>query len=307
MLEPQVILLALLAAIAIVSIILYVTWLLYKKAGRGYALFDIIREAGWPSLARFQFLAWTLIVVFCFTTICVMRFLGGNLDIPADIPENLLALMGISAGVTAVSSGVSRNKYGEETKKRSKQEYTNLKEGKNWGTMLLENDAPSLTRFQMLSWTLLSVFLYGAKFLAYILTATEAEALVLPDIESTLLVLMGVSQGAYVGGKWVAPSKPTVFNATFNETEDRKTKKKKQYIVLNGTNFGGNKGLVVFDDTVIPQNQVTWNNDVVTVEVDDLNTANDNEVILKIGAKETKYPFNLESQEQTEALQKEES
>ena len=97
------------------------------------------------------------------------------------------------------------------------------------------------------------------------------------------------------------------YSTAFNEIEDRKTKKKKQYIVLNGTNFGDNQGLLVFDNAVIPQNQVTWNNDVVTFEVDDLNTAADHEVILKIGAKETKYPFNLESQEQTEALQKEES
>lgn len=291
MLEPQIIPIGLFAALVLVIFILWVTMWLYKKTEKGYSIIDIIREAGYPSLARFQFTLWTLIVVFCFTTVCIMRFLSGITVIPEEIPANLLALMGVSAGVTAVSTGVSKTKYADETKDRSKTEYKNFVKDKNLGGMLLENGVPSLTRFQMLAWTFLSVFLYISKFLVSLFqfTVVEADALVLPDIEFTLLVLMGISQGAYVGGKWVAPTKPYIFNAIYDES------KTKTQVIVDGINFGDNKKIVMFDGHPIAQDKITWDTEVITFELDKklIPRTDPYEIVLKIGAKEVKKALTL--------------
>jgi hypothetical protein len=287
--EPQIMAASLLAGGLVTLAVAYIPAWLYKKTGRGFSLLDIIREEGWPSLARFQFMAWTLIVIFCFTTICVMRFLGGELNLPEAIPENLLALMGISAGVTAVATGVSKSKYGEETKKLTEEEYKEFIREKKLGTMLLENDAPSLTRFQMFSWTILSIFLYLSKFFATIsiFTISDPNVTVLPDIEFTLLVLMGVSQGAYVGGKWVSPSKPKIFNAAYYESE--------QKIIVNGINFGENKRIVKLNGTPIPEDKIKWSNEVITftIEPTKVKKLEENEIKLQIGAKEVDHPLKL--------------
>jgi hypothetical protein len=218
-----------------------------------------------------------------------MRFLGGELNLPEAIPENLLALMGISAGVTAVATGVSKSKYGEETKKLTEEEYKEFIREKKLGTMLLENDAPSLTRFQMFSWTILSIFLYLSKFFATIsiFTISDPNVTVLPDIEFTLLVLMGVSQGAYVGGKWVSPSKPKIFNAAYYESE--------QKIIVNGINFGENKRIVKLNGTPIPEDKIKWSNEVITftIEPTKVKKLEENEIKLQIGAKEVDHPLKL--------------
>jgi hypothetical protein len=301
---PEIIVISLFSAGILTGAILYIVGYLLKRLKMGFKLWDVIREAGYPSLARFQFTVWTAIVIFCFTTICIMRFLAGSLAIPNNIPENLLALMGISAGVTAVSTGVSKSKYGEETKVYTKETWNKdvLNDPKKkFGTMILENGVPSITRFQMLAWTLLSVALYLAKFLAILsaFTIADANTLCLPDIESTLLVLMGISQTAYVGGKWVAPTKPQIMNASY---ENRKINEEDTpFVVVNGNNFGDNKGVVVLDNKVIAQDKITWDTAVVSFEAPKTALEGKHTVKLKIGAKETnEYKFNLQDDNKTE-------
>jgi hypothetical protein len=286
MIEAEVIALSILAGLIITVIVLIIPAWLYKKTGGGFSIMDLIREAGWPSLARFQFLAWTLVVVFCLATICSVRFLSGNLEIPSQIPENLLALIGVSAGVTATSSFVSKNKYGEQTKKLDKVEYKEFIKDKKLGTMLLENDAPSLTRFQMFAWTGLSIFLYLAKFLGTLnqFTIATVETLALPDIETTLLVLMGVSQGAYIGGKWVSPSVAKVFNAIYDSTT--------KTVIVNGINFGESKKAIKLDTETIAENQITtWDKELIRFNLKTALTAGPHNITIIIGAKEVKHEF----------------
>jgi hypothetical protein len=74
--------------------------------------------------------------------------------------------------------------------------------------MLDENDKPTLSRFQMFAWTWISIYLltvvsevpkyYG-----------QVQNLVLPTIDPTLVVLMGLSQVAFLGGKSTVPLSAT--------------------------------------------------------------------------------------------------
>lgn len=65
-------------SIVILGSILFIVYLLGRKNEKepnhqpNYQIWDLIRESdNWPSLVRFQFLTWTLIVVFCFMTIAI--------------------------------------------------------------------------------------------------------------------------------------------------------------------------------------------------------------------------------------------
>jgi hypothetical protein len=289
MIESEILILSIFAGLIVTVVVLVLPAWLYKRMRKGFSLLDIVREAAWPSLARFQFLAWTLIIIFCFTTICSIRFLSENLQIPAEIPQNLLALMGISAGVTATATYVSKNKYGEVTKSFTKEEYEKEIKNKPFGSMLLENGAPSITRFQMFAWTGLSIFLYLAKFFATInqFTIVSAEALVIPDLETTFVVLMGVSQSAYLGGKWVAPSAPKVFNA-FSDSLKKK-------IILNGANLGENKKVIRLDNNVVDVDKIVWSKEMISFDVDPtLKLATgEHEIALVFGENEVKHKFTV--------------
>ena len=162
---------------------------------------DIFRDENWyPSLARFQFLIWTWIILFVVVSIFWYKFFNGIYIISGDvynIPFNLFALMGMTVAVPVASGYISSIKYSKmiSTGKRP----TNLP---SFGTMLAENDKPELARFQMFAWTWIAVIFYLISFgFQTSQTFQDPSALKIPDIPTAFVILMGISQGAYVGTK----------------------------------------------------------------------------------------------------------
>jgi hypothetical protein len=158
---------------------------------------------GFPSLANLQLFMWSEIILFAFLSIYILRVSGGVFDPPDGIlPANILKLLGISAVVPAVSVGINFYKYGAIAGNDG---------NKEWNSILLERGRPSLTRFQMFVWTWIGVIIYLTVFFGslYVLTLSSSPVtfsqVVLPDVDPTLVVLMGISQGSYVAGKVTAP------------------------------------------------------------------------------------------------------
>jgi hypothetical protein len=236
---------------------------------------DIIRESDWyPSLAIFQFLVWTFVITFAFLGIYLVRIFGGVLEAPPSIPGNILALMGISVAVPIVSGGISRIKYFSSTVAAIKEPSSPLPP---LSTMLEENNKPALTRFQMFGWTWIGIMIYiGILFstagttlmhtedarTCQTLQPNQAEYsqlhcdkplrnLTLPDIDPTLVVLMGLSQGAYVGGKIITTPTMKIDKVVLGKKDAN------EYILsIFGNNFGSNKDTVWFDDTQIRENKL---------------------------------------------------
>ena len=273
---------AFLAIGAVVLITITVSWALETKifGKKNYRLVDIIFDAnGFPSLSKFQFLLWTLIILFSFLTVGFIRIFGGFLGSgwEVKIPENLIYLLGISIAIVPTSAYITKNKYGEtnpssndkitveyllediqwlekeivavrrsmghrygrSTKPRPKKPKPE-RDRKSFWTILLEGGIPSLTKFQMFSWTWIAVGIYGLTFLRLLSGFASGEIpvneLLLPDVSSTLVALMGVSQAAYVGGKWVAPKKPTI------NTISPDSQINGGDITIKGVNFGATQG-----------------------------------------------------------------
>lgn len=253
--------LAFLISFVAVVVVIYTAHVLVRRT-KGTRLLDTMRDDDWyPSLALFQFVMWTSLIGFLFLGIYLTRAFAGVTSVAPSVPTNLLTLMGISVAVPVVSGGVSNIKYTTETpKERPKPE-----DLKPFSSMLEENNKPTLTRYQMFIWTWVGIIVYVAIFVA-MMTAPgalqNAQNLSLPDIDPTLVALMGLSQGAYIGGKAVA-SQAVLLNSISPSQG-----KVGQSISLLGSGFGGTKDAVWFDDIhVLPPEIDSWSSSRVDLKV----------------------------------------
>jgi Big-like domain-containing protein len=207
---------------------------------------DIIRDDSWyPSLAIFQFLLWTSIVLFAYFGIYLTRLFSGS-ALFMDIPEGLVLVMGISAAVTVTNGAVSKVKYGETTppnEPATKEVPSDQirKKLPGFKTMLMENDKITLSRFQMFAWTWIGIIAYlGLLFWEVDVKLLNIENLLVPGLPILFVSLMGLSQVTYITAKSV---KPKVFSV--NEVRPRKIQLQKEnnLITILGSNFG-DKGTV---------------------------------------------------------------
>jgi hypothetical protein len=269
--NPWLVVLAFAISIAIVSsILIYVAYVL---KGPDMRFGDIIRDAGgFPSLARFQFLLWTFIVMFAVLSIYFIRLFMGTPVLPNNIPTNLLILTGISVAVPFVSNPISTIKYGDRAPAQG-----TLKEydRRRLATMLMENDKPTVSRFQMFAWTIISIIIY----LSFFFSQTFSVAFIsdinngVPDIPQIFVYLMGLSQLAYVGNKATISQSLSVLQVAPHEATAGED------VIILGANFGKEieKGKVLFEDggknitgkqvIVQLQNIVEWSDNRIHIKV----------------------------------------
>lgn len=178
-----------------------------KRPVQEHKISDTIRdENGFPSLAMLQFLTWTIVVFFAFLTVFFINWYNGGPLLPdgettdedSFLPINLLILMGISVSVPIVSSGLSQVKYGTRPSTSEPKEY----DRRPLSSMLMEDGRLTVSRFQMFGWTWITVGTYLIVFGSGAMNS-ESQSLKIPDVPDIYVVLMGISQGAYLGGKMV--------------------------------------------------------------------------------------------------------
>jgi len=177
---------------------------------RGELLRRFLRDdAGAPSLARLQFVSWTALVIFVFGWITLIRVFSGVAAFSGSFPANLLGILIISTGATVTAQQIEAGAPLPQAV---------LEKLKTWSSLLNEvtNDKkdvhPSLARFQMLGWTVVSIGIYvGIVFVevhgAWV--SGSAGSLASHHLDPTLLVLMGMSQSGYLAAKYVTYNAPT--------------------------------------------------------------------------------------------------
>ena len=242
---PELVFPLLFVSFVIVLALTFIVWIIIKggkKKGQR-RFWDIIRADDWyPSLSIFQFMLWTFVVIFAYLGVYLIRMSGGIFTPISNIPTNLLTLMGISITVPVVSGGVSDIKYKESATQ------TPPKPMPAFSEMLSEGGKPTLTRFQMFCWTWIGIGIYLIIFLTTVTKPANLQAvenLSLPDIDQSLVFLMGLSQGAYVGGKIVTTQIMKVTSILPNTAKA----KAGSVISIFGANFGTTADTVWFNDT----------------------------------------------------------
>ena len=146
---------------------------------------SIIRSGATYSLSRFQMAYWFFLVIASYV---FMWMITGELD---TITESVLALVGIGAG-TALGAALIDTEPPNSAKPPAETSQGFLRDVLDDGTGI------SFHRFQMFVWTIV---------LGIIFCASVYRHLAMPEFSATLLGLMGISSGTYLGFKF--PEKNT--------------------------------------------------------------------------------------------------
>ncbi len=185
----------------------FLLWLLYKVASGGNIGSLYEGNDGRPSTSKFQFFAWTTVVIFAYAAIYSLKVEAHHFNAINEIPKNVLIAMGMSviSAAAAKSITVSYIATGRIAKSA-------VASGTSSFGAIFQDDAgfPDLSKVQMIAWTFIAIVTYlvavGSKI-------HQRDYSSLPDIDSALMVLMGLGHGAYLGKKLVtqdttAPSTP---------------------------------------------------------------------------------------------------
>ncbi len=185
----------------VIAVILFITHTLVRTDGGNFL--NIIRADYWvPSLSLFQFLLWTIVISFSYVWITTIRIFEGNYLFSTAIPSNIFLLLGISVAVPLISIGYTRSTYKPDMHAKPPENLPPF-------SMMLKNKGKiTLNRFQMFLWTIIGVVLYLSVVVGTVMSA-DAFVVSLPDIDPTLLYLMGLSQTGYLGGRMVGEDKKT--------------------------------------------------------------------------------------------------
>ncbi len=252
-------------SVLVIAVIIFIANKILTTGDNDNKLSNILRDKHWyPSLALLQFFAWTLVIIFAFFGIYLIRLFNGISDPPTEIPLFLFALMGISIATPILNAKVSSIVY--QTKNSTPVKKPVHLPG--FSTMLQENGKIVLTRFQMFSWTWIAIIVYLIVLFSDVQNAvnvTNFEELVLPDIDPVFLVLMGISQGAYLGGKLTIKQ-----GLNITKIDSDKTKKT---ITITGTNFGNKKGVVTWDNDELLETDISlWTDTKIIISFSSLDS-----------------------------------
>ena len=185
--------------------------------GRANPLALVMGADGIPSASKFQHFVWTGVFVFSYVLLWATRAANGDFDTITDIPENVVIAMGLSIGTLLLAKGikVSQVEAGLAPAPRTDGESSAGVAG-----LVAKDDleTPDLAKIQMLAWTVIAASIYLLQVwqvhesyaaCARLPGPNECAFPGFPDIDTTLMVLMGLGQSAYLGHKFVSKPSPT--------------------------------------------------------------------------------------------------
>jgi len=175
----------------------------YQTAASTRGVFASLVEGadGRLSTSKFQWLLWTVVAMFAFVQVTAERLLRGlSIGDPAspDMPVNLLIAMGLSTATMVVAKGVT-SAYARDGLV-DKSGAARVQRG---GLLTDDDGVVDLSKAQMASFTLIAIAFYLIRLLGQ-----PGSAPVMVDIDGTLMALMGLSQGGYLGKKMATRDPP---------------------------------------------------------------------------------------------------
>ena len=140
------------------------------------------------SLSRTQMAVWTWLILNGYFVLFVMTW-----DPAVDIPVSVLGLLGISAGTSLAAGMVDQASPG-----------TQNAPSKGFWKDVTGSEGVSLHRLQLIAWTAVLVFVFAAQVVS---------KMAIPDFNPTLLGLLGLSSGTYVGFKFPENQKSSLLQS----------------------------------------------------------------------------------------------
>jgi hypothetical protein len=155
------------------------------------------------SSSKLQFLAWTTVVLYAYVTLAIDR-LGHVTCAGAMLPVNVLIAMGLSLTTAAGAKGIA---VGYQNAGQSTSAPIAPTMSLKFLVMSDDGQTPDLPKIQMLAWTAVAIVVFLIDLIVnYDGYAACKISVCFPDIDTALMVLMGLGQGAYLGFKLVPMS-----------------------------------------------------------------------------------------------------
>lgn len=234
------------------------------------------------SLSKFQFFLWFIVLLYSYIVVYIARYQAGDVSPIQEIPPNLLIVSGASAGTMLLAKGITSSYVQSGTISKTPAEKSNL-------SNLVNDDEnySNLSKIQLLSWTLVAIGIYLISILPQSVKSNGG----LIDIDSTLMVLMGLSQGTYLGKKLVTTTMP-ILNAVAPSEG-----KIGDEVILTGANLGSSQnGNVVVFGSITLMSSLEWSPNSIKIAVpQSLTPAATTISVIINGVASNKIPFRVKS------------
>jgi IPT/TIG domain-containing protein len=163
---------------------------------------------GLASTSKLQWFLWLVVILFGYASLWVLRAEQGDYSALSSIPVNLLTVLGFSTATAAAAKGITSGYV--QTGKMTKPGALPGEPGKNTGGIFQDDGgSPELAKIQMIGFTIIAIGIFLATVIHQIAIGDIQGGL--PNIDASLMVLMGISQGGYLGKKLVTFGTPTLY------------------------------------------------------------------------------------------------
>jgi hypothetical protein len=181
---------------------------------------------GASSTSKFQWFLWLVVILFGYTALWVLRAEQGNFSALSEIPANLLTVLGFSTATAAAAKGITSGyvQTGRVIKTTATQAAVaptpptgaagaagaaGQAITSTGGILQDDNGVPELAKIQMVGFTFIAIAIFLITVIHQIVSNDVTAGL--PNIDSSLMVLMGISQGGYLGKKLVTYGAPALY------------------------------------------------------------------------------------------------
>lgn len=206
-------------------IVFFLFWIIKVIFARERSMKDFFKgETGYYSISQLQASLWAYVIISYQVSAIVAVYYAGHID-SADnfrlvFSEEVLWLLGLSLGSYVTVKGITLSKNSPEEIKTKKS-----KAKPKLSDFVVSNNQLDLSRFQMLIWTFIALITFMASCYNYynkilkasyagteILDSTDSIPLFppfsdsdgkIPTVDMSFIVLMGLSNGVYIGRKLV--------------------------------------------------------------------------------------------------------
>jgi len=181
---------------------------------------------GSSSTSKFQWFLWLIVILFGYAALWVLRAEQGIFSALSEIPVNLLTVLGFSTATAAAAKGITSGYV--QTGRVAKTTATQKAAGQTTagrtavapaaagqatistgGILQDDTGVPELAKIQMVGFTLIAAGIFLITVIHQIVSNDVIAGL--PNIDSSLMVLMGISQGGYLGKKLVTFGTPALY------------------------------------------------------------------------------------------------
>ena len=180
----------------------------------------VIGADGRPSTSKLQPFLWFLVIFFSYSVLYAARVKKGETGAIPEIPVNVLLALGFSIGTWVAAKSITESQLAGGQISKPPVTDSASAAGANSDTAgvgaIVQDDKgfPDLAKIQTVGWTLLAITIYLVsvdRTLRAILGPTPIQPMpFLPDIDSSLMVLTGLGDAAYLGKKLVTTRMPII-------------------------------------------------------------------------------------------------